>query len=333
MMIKIFFRVDGNKNIATGHIMRCISYANFFKIKGCECVFVTADDEMHGLITSKGYKAICLCTQYDNLNSEIEIFKTLIKENSPNLVFIDTYFVTEKYLIEITKFVKTLYLDDLNSFDYPVDAILNYSVYANNFNYNKNKTLFLGTAYTALRDEFIKAKPITINKKIRNIFFTTGGADNLSIVSSYLKSNNFINENKINYHIIIGNFFSEQDKLFIINLSKTNKHIFVYENVTNMQEIMSKCDLAISAGGSTLYELSYLGIPTVGIIIAENQRHNINTFCQKGIMLYGGDNKQDVIKNIPAKLKELTFVKRQELHENSLNLYCQDKKTNILDFL
>ena len=39
-----------------------------------------------------------------------------------------------------------------------------------------------------------------------------------------------------------------------------------------MLRIMSKCDITISACGSTLYELAALGMPTLGIIVAENQR-------------------------------------------------------------
>lgn len=34
---------------------------------------------------------------------------------------------------------------------------------------------------------------------------------------------------------------------------------------------MEKCDVAISACGSTLYELAVCGVPTIGIIIADNQ--------------------------------------------------------------
>ncbi|NLV76359.1 MAG: UDP-2,4-diacetamido-2,4,6-trideoxy-beta-L-altropyranose hydrolase, partial [Tissierellia bacterium] len=44
-----------------------------------------------------------------------------------------------------------------------------------------------------------------------------------------------------------------------------------YMNVKNMKNLMINNDLAISAGGNTLYELCACGIPTIAIIIADNQ--------------------------------------------------------------
>ena len=42
--------------------------------------------------------------------------------------------------------------------------------------------------------------------------------------------------------------------------------------IENMAEIMTSCDLAIGAGGSTTWERCTLGIPTIQIETAENQR-------------------------------------------------------------
>ena len=35
---------------------------------------------------------------------------------------------------------------------------------------------------------------------------------------------------------------------------------------------MAWCDLAVTAGGSTLWELAYFHVPSVVLIVAENQR-------------------------------------------------------------
>ncbi len=331
-MKKIIFRVDANSHIATGHVMRCISYANFFRKNNVECVFVVADDEMNHIIKKHRFEVITLKSDYANMEQETDKFINIIKQVSPALVIIDSYFVTENYLKAVTKVAKTLYIDDLNMFDYPVDYLLNYSIYAEDIPYNKtNKKCFLGTGFVALREEFLQAKPIKINKDIKNIFITTGGADNYSFCKKFIL--NEIENNNINsfsYHLIVGSFFKEQDKEELRKLAKENENIFVYENVSNMQSIMSKCDVAISAGGSTLYELAYLGIPTIAIITAENQQGNVETFIKKNIMLYGGETPKQYLAFIKKELKEMSFEKRAKLHVQCLRLFDKDKKKVFL---
>ena len=40
----VFFRADSNKQIASGHIMRCISIAQAFKDAGEDVTFLIADE-------------------------------------------------------------------------------------------------------------------------------------------------------------------------------------------------------------------------------------------------------------------------------------------------
>ncbi len=334
-MKKIFFRVDGNSKVATGHVMRCISYAMFFKANGCDCFFITADDYMHEVIRQKGFFALSLCSAYDKMQDEVDSFRKLIKAQKPALVIIDSYFVTENYLTEISKLVKTIYIDDLNSFDYPVNAILNYSIYADKINYDDtNKRLFLGMEYLALRQEFVSLKPIEIKKQIKNVFITTGGSDVLSFTKDFLQNQSTLNMfGELNYHVILGNFFNSQDKQFLFDLQKKHQNVTIYQNIANMGEVMSKCDIAISAGGSTLYELAYLGVPTIALITAENQRLNVETFAEKSVLMFGGDTKEKFVPTVIKLLQECTYEKRLIMAQNALACYKNDKKLNLISLI
>mgnify|MGYP002226996556 CR=1 FL=1 len=45
----------------------------------------------------------------------------------------------------------------------------------------------------------------------------------------------------------------------------------LYEHVAQMAELMQRCDLAVSAAGTTLFELCSAGTPAVSFTMADNQ--------------------------------------------------------------
>ena len=67
-----YIRTDANKEIATGHVMRCLSVAGELKKHNIDTTFITADHEADELIHRRGYQTICLNSVWNDL--EIEIF-------------------------------------------------------------------------------------------------------------------------------------------------------------------------------------------------------------------------------------------------------------------
>lgn len=60
-----------------------------------------------------------------------------------------------------------------------------------------------------------------------------------------------------------------------------------------MRSLMLQCDAAISAGGTTLFELCACGIPAVTYVLADNQVQNAASFEEAGLMLNAGDIRKD----------------------------------------
>jgi spore coat polysaccharide biosynthesis predicted glycosyltransferase SpsG len=56
-----------------------------------------------------------------------------------------------------------------------------------------------------------------------------------------------------------------------------------------MSKLMQQCDVAITAGGSTMYELCAVGVPSICFSFAENQKLMVKNFFEKGLALYAGD--------------------------------------------
>jgi spore coat polysaccharide biosynthesis predicted glycosyltransferase SpsG len=113
---------------------------------------------------------------------------------------------------------------------------------------------------------------------------------------------------------VVGCFNANKEVLE--ELAKDTGNIFLYHNVTNMVELMQKCDVAVSAGGTTISELCTVGIPTVSFSTADNQRTTPKFLDKEKIIVYAGDVVQDgdaCIRRILAAIH--TFSNSREMHK------------------
>lgn len=301
----IAIRADANKEIATGHVMRCIAIADRLYDIGKKPVFITADNFAKDLIASKGYASICLDTVWNNMDSETDKILKVIKDTDINTLLVDSYYVTRKYLKSLSDVTKVFYIDDLDMFEYPVDTVINYSIYANKYDYEErykklgmDTKFFLGCQYVPLRKEFENIS-YKVRENVKDILITTGGTDNYNIagkLSEMFIKWEYIKDIKI--HVVEGTYNINHD--FLERLSRGHDNILVHRNVQNMAELMVKSDIAISAGGSTLYELCACGVPTISVSFTDNQLENVKRFNEDGLIIYAGDVRKDIgiLKNV-----------------------------------
>ena len=322
-MPTIYFRTDGNEEIATGHIMRCLSIARACTALQVSCCFLVADETSLSILQDRfafpdEFSFSCLHTNYQDMESELPVLQSLIKDCS--WLFIDSYYVTPFYLSELRKQCRTAYLDDMLAFDYPVDLVINYDIDAEKipscYRFIPNK--LIGASYTPLREQF-QNTVCQVRSEVHNIFLSTGGTDACNAAGKILnriftEKDNAMLQN-CQYHVVTSRLNSYYQEL--IRLSDTYPAIHIHENVQNMAFLMSECDLALSAGGTTLSELCAVGVPSISFATADNQLNAAETFAKKHIIPYAGDirfSSDNVLDNITAFLYENihSYEKRQE---------------------
>ncbi len=339
----ILFRADGNKFIATGHIMRCLSIADKAREAGHECCFVLASEDMRNVIQDKGFRTIALGTEFTDMESESDKLHSIIRELSPELLILDSYYVTEKYMTGIRDIVRLAYIDDVAAFAYPADVLINYNIFADEDKYRNLYSnascglprLLLGPQYAPLRKEFSQTGSKNIREKAEDILILTGGTDNLRIslnIIEYICSNNLTD---LNYHLVVGRFNVNLDKLREYEMKHPNIHLHV--NVSNMSELMNNCDIAVSASGTTLYELCACGIPTITYILADNQIEISYCFADRGIMESVGDirinsNYPELLLNKIYEIKD-DYLQRRKLSETMQKNVDPNGAENIIKAL
>ena len=304
----ILIRADANEHIGTGHVMRCLSIANAFVQAGHEVKFITADHRGDGLIKSRGFESICLNSEWTQMEGE-EI-GSILRSYRPDLLLVDSYFVTEPYLSSISDSVTLAYLDDLNKATWNLDFLINYNIFGTVMDYSHYKEtktrLILGPTYAPLRNEFKSVPQHKINdmKYVKNIMVSAGGADPERITEKLIE--NVCDDLKdIVFHFIIGALNPRLEK--IRALANEHKNVILHINVKNMTALMKSCDIAISAAGSTLYELCACGTPSITYVLADNQLAAADEFERQGVMISAGDCRGNAcfIPSLAERLHEL----------------------------
>lgn len=338
-MASVYFRVDGNNDIATGHIMRCLTIARACRQAGnqhnrkIQILFLVSDDTSRSLLEERfeipeEFTIYSLNSNYRQLNEETPVLLSLIADTANTFLdtscgivpkkpwlFIDSYYATSDYFRRLTASCRLAYLDDLRSFACPVDLLINYDTEEDCSYYAQAAHRLLGMQYTPLREQF-KTQSYTVRPEVSHVLLSTGGTDPYG-VAEYLLRMIYGDTNcfeplritspaepskpmaisrlqSLHYHVVTSSTNTRYEDLCI--LSRENPHIHIHENVTDMASLMASCDLAVSAGGTTLSELCAIGVPSISYLMADNQRTAVERFAARGIIPCAGD-----IRPVPAK--------------------------------
>lgn len=320
----IVFRADGSDKIGSGHLMRCMTIARQICEKygdRQDVLFVTALEESVDFIRSKGFEAIALGKI--ELNEELPEIISFLEKEKPEWLLIDSYKATVEYLAEVRKYTKVAYMDDFGEQRYPVDMIVNYNVFAREEHYTKlyegqNTKCLIGPMYIPIRDEFTKQKFI-VKEQMTDVLLLTGGGDYCHLSEKFIDTFGQKPElSGLRFHLICG-YYNERMEIIKEKALKHDNFI-IYENVSEMGRLMQKCDLALTAGGSTVYELCAVGVPFVGYSFADNQHPLMNYICEQEVAPYLGDYREcgdelleDMAEHIIACKKT---ARRKEIHES-----------------
>lgn len=242
------------------------------------------------------------------MDEELDQLKILIEEVKPLFFLIDSYYVTEKYLSSVSDIVRTVYMDDLNSACWNVDALINYNIFSSVYDYagydGTRTKLLLGPKYAPLRSEFVNCPSHEI-KDVTDILVSSGGSDPERITEKIMSGICQKVSEYIVFHFIVGALNPRLED--IKNIANEQKNVVLHINEHSMSELMGKCDIAISAAGTTLYELCATGIPTITYTLADNQLAAARLFDDLGIMLNAGDcrNNEWFVENLSMLLSGL----------------------------
>ncbi|MCM1568069.1 MAG: UDP-2,4-diacetamido-2,4,6-trideoxy-beta-L-altropyranose hydrolase [Roseburia sp.] len=320
------FRADGNAEIGAGHLMRCLTIASALRERLCTdegICFVCADEGSGHFVRQRGFRVLLTGTDYRLMETELSFWEGFAEGmEAPRCILIDSYYVTKDYIMALKQYGRTALLEDKGERALPVELLINYHIYADRELYDKlyrgqAVRLCLGAGYVPLREEFRKAS-YQIRDCVKDVLITTGGGDKDNIGGAVLKEL-ISSASGITWHLVVGSFHPHLEELRQMEAQLSN--VVIEQDVQHMAELMTKCDICVSAGGTTLYELAALGVPFICFSYAENQETLTEYIGAHDIAGFAGAWHRDegeTLGNIRGFFLELlaSLEKRSRYHKN-----------------
>ncbi len=336
-------RADASVEIGTGHVMRCLSLADYLRERGAQVTFITKRLPGHlaDLVAANGFKVELLDAEGDGFSVEKDAFQTkkvIEKLGGCDWLIVDNYCLDascEKVLRKVAK--KIFVVDDLADRPHDCDALLDQNLHKDmNMRYTglvpSGCRLFLGPEYALLRREFVEEKRHLKpkNGQIRQVLVNFGGSDAYDMASLAIEVCREVWQGAdVTVNVIAG--ASNPYKVKLKKLcSEYSLPAFVYhEQVSDMARLMASSDLGLGAGGSSHWERCFMGLGSLVITTASNQVEITEMVAEKGACVYVGDAEKEDRDQLKRKLAlEMAGLVRSpqrlmEMSQNAIGLMSQ----------
>jgi UDP-2,4-diacetamido-2,4,6-trideoxy-beta-L-altropyranose hydrolase len=333
--MKVAFRVDASAEIGIGHLMRCLALSEELQRRGHVCSFLLKAAYAEVLQQIKKYKSTAYrIPSKASAQQDLDAVLNYANDNEIDWVITDHYNIDASYVKAIKhQGFHVLSIDDTAQMHYYSDVVVNQNIGAEklDFSVEPYTTPLLGPSYTMLRDELLIREKKKYNDNVKKIVITLGGTDPDNFLLFILQSLEEIIQD-IDILSVIGPFDPHLATLQAYQ-KQTDLHLKLLQSPRNMAPIYLQADLAISAGGSSCYELAYFGIPSLIIIVAHNQVSIANELDRQHIGISLGRKNEIHHKYLKEKIKELLENRslQKHLRQNGRKLVDGKGKNRIVD--
>ncbi|MCP4933879.1 MAG: UDP-2,4-diacetamido-2,4,6-trideoxy-beta-L-altropyranose hydrolase [bacterium] len=290
-MLCAVFRADASMQIGGGHIMRCLTLANFLADHGWTCCFAVGPDTLQTMPTlSTSNHDIYQLQDCSADHAEEEAASIGAKYPDIDLLVVDHYqrdAIFETAMRPYSR--KILVIDDIPKRLHDCDVLLDQTFGRQPADYEgitpPSACFLMGTDYALLRPEFkaLRAKALErrqVSKEIKRLLVSLGASDPHKVTNMCLEAVKQTGMN-VEIDVVVGNGDPDAMGLTVLAEQMTQTVIF-HGFEADMADLMVNADLAIGAAGSTSWERCCLGLPTLMIVTADNQLTIANQLGQAG---------------------------------------------------
>jgi len=310
--------------MGVGHVSRCLALALALRLRGVEPHFICRLHTGHQLdrLTAAGvgvtglpapmhaaaddhpkedYAAWLGVSQQQDAQ---QVIGALAGEQ-PEWLIVDHYGLDARWESALRPYARRLIvIDDLADRAHDCDLLIdqNLSLFPGRYSglVPVHCAQLLGPRYALLRDEFIRHARLKRDRPapVERVFVFFGGSDPHNLTAAALSALSSPRLRHLHVDVVVGmnNSHSAQLRRQCADRASTT----LYGSLPHLADVMARADLAIGAAGATNWERMCLGLPSIVVSIAENQRAGAAALASEGLITYLGDSDQIGVAELAA---------------------------------
>ena len=289
---RLFIRADASPASGTGPVMRMLALAQAWRRRtGQSAIFLSRP--LPAALQARLESARCAVCELeasaDDPAACAATVAALAAAGVPGWVLADGYHYGPAFQAAVRATGWSLALMDDNGENgaYECDLVLNQNLHATAALYAQRSPatrLLLGPRFALIREEFLRLRarvPVHPPRATR-VLVTMGGADAGNVTARVVQA---LCGAEVELRVVVGGANPHAAAL-ADQIAPPSR---LLRDVRDMTELMEWADMAVTAGGSTCWELCLAGVPFIAIETADNQHALVGALTAAGAAADGGN--------------------------------------------
>lgn len=328
--MRIAFRVDATERIGGGHAMRCLTFADALHDRGAETLFIAG--AMPGALEARiaanhGFAKIAAPGGLDRagddwheppLTAEAQeqdaAASLAALGKRADWMVVDHYLLGERWHSAARNNAeRILVIDDLANRCLDCDLLLDQTFGRSAADYRPlvpaHAEVLAGANYALLRPEFARERPAAIERRkeggpVERMLISLGTTDVGGVTARALEVA-LAAAPSCSIDVVLGERAPSLPR--VREIAAADPRVAAHVDAPAMAQLMRDADLAIGAGGTTSWERCCLGLPSLTLVLADNQAGVARALSDAGASLTINDPGQigAMIANLVAKRERL----------------------------
>jgi len=290
----VVMRTDASVSIGHGHVMRCLTLAGELRARRAEVRFVCREQagDLCEHIRARGFEVTRLGGSIESWQDDARATREAVGGIRPDWLVVDHYRLDARWERELAPAVDSLMvIDDLADRPHDCDLLLDQNYFPQPASRYAGLlpawcSRFLGAEYVLLRPEFIEASARAPTRSGRRVLIFFGGGDptgqSLAALEAAMEF-----DRRMPADVIIGRNNPRGDEIERRFGGISNLRLL--RHTDDMAGLMARATLCLGAGGIATFERLHMGLPSIVVSTADNQREPLEALAQLGCIEYLGD--------------------------------------------
>lgn len=310
----VAFRTDSSVRIGTGHTIRCLTLADELAARGVECHFIQRRHPGHmiseietrgfrvhalpeppvrtGALKDGDYRAWAGVSEEEDAQACSEILEAI----GADQVIVDHYGFGLTWHTAVRPVVRRIMvIDDLADRALDCDVLLDQN-FVDGFGARYDGLVpdhclrLSGPQFALLAPEYARAREFIGPRRgpLSRVLVFFGGSDSTDETGRALRVLSRPEFRHLGVDVVVGRSYEHGDALRA--LADERGRVTVHGPQPSLLPLMIQADIAIGAGGATTWERCCLGLPSVVIAIAANQKPASRSLADAGACILLGDH-------------------------------------------